>query len=395
MKNFSLFLFLLLSISAISQNKANKIIVDSATKAPLEYVNIYNDTDSSISNSEGLFVFASNKKEINFSLIGYSTLNTTFEELKNKDSIFMEPKTILLDEVIISNAESVIKKAHDHLSQNYLLTPYSENFFMRCVLKKDTEITRLQDVFGKVHRETMFLSPKIKDNNYTVEILNMRKTGFSEKTDKVYFEFPNFQSLLRIMSSILLDREKLFDFTEIKSGDDSYRKINFRAKNKDKKGQTHSGNFIIKREDYAIIQFSLNAYDDNETNDYLEKNGRKFRTTKYDFSVNYTKNTTINKYYLSNSSFDVQVEVLGDGKIIKTANYDFTANYFVANSFINEKVRSNFSINKEIFKAKFPYSEGFWKNQNQLPLTNELRVFLNQISENKEKIEEFDIIGNF
>ena len=87
---------------------------------------------------------------------------------------------------------------------------------------------------------------------------------------------------------------------------------------------------------------------------------------------------------MSNSSVEFRLEILADSKIEKTLNYDFVADYFVTNSFTNEDVNSNFSITKDIFKAKFPYSENFWKTQNQLPISNELKTFLTKVSENKK-----------
>ncbi|MFH7000389.1 hypothetical protein ACHRVZ_20930 [Flavobacterium sp. FlaQc-57] len=67
----------------------------------------------------------------------------------------------------------------------------------------------------------------------------------------------------------------------------------------------------------------------------------------------------------------------------------------MTNSFIADKAKSNLSMDKDIFKVKYPYSEQFWKNQNQLPLTNDLNNFLKKVSENKDNKKEFDIVGNF
>ena len=106
------------------------------------------------------------------------------------------------------------------------------------------------------------------------------------------------------------------------------------------------------------------------------------------------KNSNINKYFLSNAKLEAKVEILGDGKVHNSI-YDFTANLFVTNSFTNEKVKSNFPIDKDIFKAKFPYSADFWDNQNQLPLTQELKNFLKRVEENKDRKKEYEIIGNF
>jgi hypothetical protein len=52
-------------------------------------------------------------------------------------------------------------------------------------------------------------------------------------------------------------------------------------------------------------------------------------------------------------------------------------------------------MDKDIFKVKFPYAASFWASQNQLPLTSDLKDFLNRVSENKNKKEEFEVIGNF
>ena len=89
------------------------------------------------------------------------------------------------------------------------------------------------------------------------------------------------------------------------------------------------------------------------------------------------------------------MEVLKGKRIDKTFYFDLKMDYFTTNVSIDEKVKSNFDVDKDIFKAKFPYSADFWNNQNQLPLTTELKEFLKRVSENKDKKEEFEIIGNF
>lgn len=397
MKKYNLkFLSLIcLSISTQGQSlRISKVIADKATKLSLENVNIYNGKDSSITNEDGLFVFVSDKNEINFSLLGYNDLKTTFNDLKTKDTVFMEVKAIRLDEIIISNAESIIKKVHESVNKNYVLTPYNENFFLRCLLKKNSEIVRLQDVYGKIFREKMFKTDSKKETEFAVEILNMRKIGIIEKTDISYFEFPNFNTILRLSSSILLNRREYYNFTEIKSEDNNYRKINFISKEKNETNQRISGYFLINRDDFSVNYFFLDFYDNIDLIPYQEKKGHKFRTTNYKVSANYRKDLITNKYYLNIAKLEAKVEILGDGNALNTI-YDFKANMFITNSFANENVKSNFSADKDIFKAKFLYSAGFWDNQNQLPLINDLIEFQKRVSENKDKKKEFEVIGNF
>ena len=111
------FLFLVCFIPMQSQNlRLNKIVVDKTTRLPLENVIIFNNRDNSITNEDGLFVFVSDNNEINFSLLGYNSLKMAFGDLTLKDTIFMEPKAINLDEVIVSDAKSIIKKLSTKIS---------------------------------------------------------------------------------------------------------------------------------------------------------------------------------------------------------------------------------------------------------------------------------------
>ena len=111
--------------------------------------------------------------------------------------------------------------------------------------------------------------------------------------------------------------------------------------------------------------------------------------------MRFKKNSALNKYYLNLSKLTAQVEVVADKKSEETFSYHLTMDYFTTNTITNEKVEPNFAVDKDVFKAKFPYSADFCDNQKQLPLTNELKVFLKRVSENKDKKKEFEIIGNF
>jgi hypothetical protein len=377
-------LFLIVSFTMHSQNlRISKIIVDKETKLPLENVTIFNDSDNSATNAEGKFVFVSAKNEINFKLLGYNEMTTTFDKLKTaKDTIFMELKITQLDEVIVSNAGSYMKKVFDKWNDN-MATNYTANFFLRNVLKKGNEVVKLQDIHAKKNRNT---------NQISIEILNMRKVGLFEKKDRADFKLPDFNEFSRPPITTI---DKC-TFTEIAYNDSGYKKIQFEVE-KNNWGQIWKGYFIIHRSDYAVVEYSVTTVDNPETIPFgkLSLSSHQFRTTRYNCFVQYAKNATSNKYYTSNSKLEAQLEVLADKKIEKTFYYNLTMDFFVTNSLTSEKINSNFAVDKDIFKAKFPYSEAFWKNQNQLPLTKELETFLKNVSEKKDKTKEFEVIGNF
>ena len=384
---FTLCSILFFSNVGNSQNfKISKMLADKTTKLPLENVSIYNDKDNSTTNQEGLFVFVSGQNEINFNLLGYNSLKTTFEGIEKQDTIFMEAKVFELKEVVVTNNESFIKKVYDKMADNYI-SNYTSNFFLRNVLKKDNSIVVLQDIHAKRGKNA---SPK---NFSEIEVLNMRKTSFFKKKNQIDFAFPDFTEFFGGFYPAV-DQNI---FTQVDYNEVDYRKILFEAKEKNVWGQISKGYLIINKNDYAIVEFFVSIYDNPEELPFKKftLSSTKYRTTRYEKLIKFGKNATLKKYYLNLSKLNAQVEVLADKKGEESFNYNLTMDYFTTNSVTNEKVESNFAIDKDVFKAKFPYSADFWKNQNQLPLTNELKDFLKRVSENKDKKKEFEIIGNF
>lgn len=389
MKNNYVALFCIFFISTFgnSQNfKISKIIVDKTTKLPLENISIYNDKDNSTTNQEGLFVFVSDNNEINFNLLGYNLLKTTFDAIKQQDTIFLQSKTFELKEIVVANLEPFIKKVYDKMGENYI-SNYTSNFFLRNVLKKDNSIVVLQDINAKRGKNA---NPK---NSNEIEVLNMRKTSFFEKKNQIDFRFPD---LDEFFSAIWPALGKNI-FTEENYNDTDFRKILFEAKEKNIDGQISKGYFVINRNDYAVIEFFITMRDNPETVPYNKFTLSKvqYKTIKYERFVRFSKNKDLNKYYLHLSKLKATVEVVASTKEENTFNFDLNMDYFTTASITTEKVEPNFATDKDVFKAKFPYSAEFWSSQNQLLLTSELKDFLKRVSENKDKKKEFEIIGNF
>lgn len=373
--------------------QTKKVVADKLTKLPLEKVNVYNQKDNSLTNEEGVFAFISDQDEVNFSLIGYENLKLSFAEINKRDTIFLQSKTIELEEVIVGAEMAIMKKVYAKMKENYIFEPYNENFFLRCVLKRNDELARLQDIYGKVSRKSIFKTKTIPDNKCEVEILNMRKVGIKDKEDFVYFEFQSFEKLFDINALIFITIED-FELTQEKNVAGDFIKISFVKKLNNSMEQKSSGYFIINKADYAIVETHFDLYDNAEKVPFQKKGKVEYRTTVFKTTSNYKKNSSTHKYYLSNAKSEVRVEVPGNEKVPK-AFYDYSTNFFVTNSFIAEKAKSNLSMDKDIFKVKYPYSEQFWKSQNQLPLTNDLSAFLKRVSENKDNTKEFEIVGNF
>lgn len=366
--------------------KVSKTIVDKTTKLPLDNVSVYNDKDYSTTNVEGLFAFISDKNEINFNLLGYNALKTTFEAIEKQDTIFMESKAFELKEVVVSNVEPFIKKVYGKMGENYI-SNYTANFFLRNVLKRDNSIVVLQDINAKRGK-----NDNLKNSN-EVEVLNMRKTSFFEKKNQIDFKFPDFDEFFRSMFPPL-DK---YIFTEENYNDVDFRKILFEAKEKNVEGQISSGYLVINRKDYAVVEFFVTLRDNPKEVPFKKflLSSVQYRTIKFEKFMRFSKNSTLNKYYLNLSKLVATVEVMPSTKGESAFYFDLNMDYFTTNNITTEKVKPNFDTDKDVFKAKFPYSAEFWSTQNQLPLTTELKDFLKRVAENKDKKKEFEIIGNF
>ncbi len=389
MKNnyIAFFCIFFISLFGNSQNfRTSKTIADKATKLALENVSIYNNKDYSTTNEEGLFVFISNENEINFNLLGYNSLKTTFEAIEKQDTIFMQAKAFELKEIVVANLEPFIKKVYDKMGENYI-SNYTSHFFLRNVLKKDNSIVVLQDINAKRGKNA---DPK---NSNEIEVLNMRKTSFFEKKNQIDFKFPDLDEFFRNLFPVLGKNI----FIEENYNDSDFRKILFEAEEKNVDGQISTGYFVINRNDYAIVEFFITLRDNPEVVPYkkLTLSSIKYRTIKYERFMRFSKNSTINKYYLNLSKLIAKVEVVPSTKGENTFSFNLNMDYFTTNSITTEKVKPNFDTDKDVFKAKFPYSAEFWSTQNQLPLTSELKDFLKRVSDNKDKKKEFEIIGNF
>ena len=77
------FLFFLLLCTQItySQNQLQAVLLDSTTKAPIEFADVYNHYNYTTSNADGSFMFTSESDSVFIKRLGYKPLRSTFNEL--------------------------------------------------------------------------------------------------------------------------------------------------------------------------------------------------------------------------------------------------------------------------------------------------------------------------
>ncbi|RZJ33765.1 MAG: carboxypeptidase-like regulatory domain-containing protein [Flavobacterium sp.] len=139
-KKLHYFLLLLVPVLSIAQlHTYTGVIKDVTTQAPVELVSIAveNSNIATVSNEEGSFriTVPDDVKTLRFSHLNY---NVYLFKLTAVDTleIFLEPKTITLDEVVISDIpvdkliKKLLKDSKDHLEKSILMNTYYREFGM-------------------------------------------------------------------------------------------------------------------------------------------------------------------------------------------------------------------------------------------------------------------------
>ncbi|KAB1155136.1 carboxypeptidase-like regulatory domain-containing protein [Tenacibaculum aiptasiae] len=365
-----IFLTLTLVITnSFSQNTLNGIVLNYETKKPIEYVDIYNNYNFTSTNSEGRFSFISKNDSIKVRLIGYESINTTFKKIKN-DTIFLKSKFEELDEIILSNTNPIIK-IYKSVTNNYPSKPYSETFFLRCYIRKNGNLLKIQDLNGIVNRKTLFGTSEnpMPKKNYTVNIQNVRKVGIYE--EGVYFKMYNLKKILDEIGGIGLNIRE-YKFNENISKDKNLVKYSFSPKLKS--SQKNEGYYLVNKNDNAFTEFHLKQVDTSSL--YTKNRDIKFRTINYQKSIFFKKNINWNKYFIHKAKINAETEVI-DKNGVKTI-YDVKY-LFVVLEQNKRKINKKHSLKKDIFKFKKPFNSEFWKKQEYLLLTKEMNDFVKKI----------------
>ena len=367
-----IFLAVLTIQQSFSQNQLRGIILDQETKVPIEYVDIYNKEDYTSSNEEGKFLFVSNNDSLKVSILGYNTISSTFQEQKS-DTIFLTKKIQNLDEIVINYDSNLFKSVLSNLEENYPLEPYQERFFLRSVLKRNGEIVQLADFNGKVERKTLFStkSNPMPRKNYSIEIENLRKAGI--KKEDIEFTLSSFEQLFQSFISIYMNPE-IYNFKYIPYKDSSFAKLEFNPK----RGSSYhsSGYYIINLNDKAFNEVRIV----NSPNVlYTNKRSLKYRTTNYEMNITFRKDPGVGKYVIDKANMTATVEVLP--KKSERILYEVSYKLYTYDSFESMDVKHNISPSKDIFRLKGDYNDDFWKSQHYLLLTQEMKRFLETLSD--------------
>ncbi|MEM9077919.1 MAG: hypothetical protein AAGC43_12815 [Bacteroidota bacterium] len=377
LNTLSLLLIFSFTVS-LAQNQKLGVVVDAESKAPLEFVDVYNTQDNTASNADGAFFFISELDSIIAYKVGYEELRTTFKDVQ--DTIYLKPSAFKLNEVILTNTKTLWDKVRDSIPKHYMFTPFKERFFLRCLLRQNAKIVRIQDIEGKLRRKTLIyrqgMESSLKD--FSFEISNMRKIGVNKDENKVYFTFFSLSELL--FETIRLNATgDGFTLTEKEYENENRAKIFFQS-DTTIVGLNTSGHYIINNDSKAIEAFVMQSKIDRDK--YFKNGPVRSRTIGVEQTVNFTRSTKWNKHFITSAKIIYTVEITHTKKSFKDI---YTCEYILQTFDNNEDFafESNVNAEKDIFKLKHDYNPEFWENQNKLLLTGEMEDFISGFDSKK------------
>lgn len=372
-------LFVFSVFSSNAQNKLNGLLWDKIENKPVEFATIHNKNNNVISNENGRFFIRSAKDSLYINILGYETKQSTFQELKKVDTIFLKPKMFILDEVVITKEDN-FKKMLKTVLTDYPLQLHKEKFFLRCLVKKNDKILKLVDFSGLLERKTLFdtKSKPMPKRNYQIQVENIRKSGVINRTYD--FEMFSFTELLQRIASIYLS-PKIYDFDYLVSKDSLYYKIKVSPKETSK----------TKTVGYYHVNKKTNTFEEvyvkNSDNDapFSKKRKIKFRTVDYELKTNFKRSNFTNKYQINKSILKARIEVVTE------KGTDFLDAYYYWYAIPQKKdlkVKNNVNFKRDIFDLKGKYNKEYWAENEVLILSDEMQQFINKVNK-KEKNKEF------
>jgi hypothetical protein len=370
------YIALLVSTISCSQHKKNGVVYAKENNEPLEFVSVYNKLDNTTTNKDGQFSFSSTLDSVYFYSVGYQALPTNISKLK--DSIFLEKNVFELNEVVVTNAKTIYQKIKDSIHNNYLLKPHTEVFFLRTILKKNGAIIRLQDMQGNVRKKTTIYTGDLtlNANDYQVELHHMRQLGISKDEDNIYFEFPSLHNIFKEFVRINAMGPD-FEVVEKPFENSTNIKVEFSSGTLDDEPKNY-GHYIINSKDNAILSFNgitLPFYPE-----VTNSESKYSKIIKHEVSIFFREDPVTKLYYMNLAKRNAILDIkLKDHPMVH--KFEMEIVLYTKQSFGNEDVKSNVNEQKDIFKINAKYDKDFWKEQNQLLLTDEMKAFIKKLGE--------------
>lgn len=389
-KLLTLFLMAAGVTAALAQTPVKGIIKDVSTGLPLSLVNITTDDGkySTISNSEGNFrlYYRPQTKKIKLSYLGYFDYEIPLNDLPKDGVYFLEPKSIDLEEVVITNTpinellEQLIKESKAKLTSPLVLNTYYREF-----VNFNNEYVQFADGIVDYRLRKKGNKNKIKTDVFIKQSRALHLKDYKEGMMYLRPEDVRKSAANRCEFDLIT--------TELLKGN-TYKKYSFSIKTQqDSEGQTLNTISFTPKEDDGDDYVEGTIVYNPETNLILSMEASRFLSDKEAHSYNmliariqmvdfYYKSiftTQDNEYRLYYASLHVAA------RIWKKNGYDNT--YVFKNDLVVTKTGKDESVfesgikmdKRSIYEMGQNYSEKYWETGNVLPLTDKEQQIIDSL----------------
>lgn len=376
---------ILLSVNIINaqKNEYLGIVKDSETLLPIEFVNIYfesesnNNSTGSISNELGEFTVRNNEDKASFSHINYESLTIKLD--KGFNEILLKPKTFILDEIIISTISAreylnnIIKDSEKKITKNTLLKSYC-----REIVKIDNEFTKFSDALvdyyikkGNGKSKILLRESRVFDNG---NIDSLDNSGINEVN--TVFKLRDYVKNaydFDVLEEILEDKNYEFE-RKLKKEENGkeYEYIEI-IPNIERKKLLFKGYIIIDIKSKNILEYKIQTSENHLK--YAKLTNILIAKFKINNSLKWSKFKMFNnKYVLTYNKKQLELQIKIGKKI--DSDFNFNSDLFVYEFIENVEIPKKGYKKNTIYDAGTNYKEEFWEKYNFFPLTESQQNFI-------------------
>lgn len=359
-------------------------VLDEKTKKELAFasIQISGTTIATISNSEGEFSIKIPQDFLHSNLIisflGYDSRVVPIDDLNpEKNTIFLNPGTILLEEVVVEirDAKNIFLEVMKNRKQNYGDNPIQMTGFYRETIRKRRNYVSLSESVIEIQKQPFSINRKDE-----VNLFKGRKNADYSKLDTLNFKLQGgpFSALYvdLVKYSDFIFSDEVFDFYEFtldeitQINDQKVLVVAFKQKNF-LSDPLYYGKLYIDAKSFAIISanFHLNV-EDRVKSGLLFTRKKPFGVVVYptevSYQINYRKQN--DQWVFAYSRGDLSFKLNWDKKLFNTVYHTtqelavtYWKNQAIGQSIPKENLRSNVIMSEKVSSYADP---SFWGEYN-------------------------------
>lgn len=390
MKSINYILFIFLFIQTVFSQKIELTIIDKISHQPIDGVNIYypNLEEGTFTNLDGKASINYTKYDLKLSHVNYDERIISANEILKSDIIYLNPKSIILDEVIVSNFD--LKKALNYVLENYEKLYVDGSFEKECSFKEelfvDNNIKRLivskvnwwDKSYEKKKNESIKLRLGAIDFNKNVDLGVFLDAPESNKPSNNGFIEPksliNAIYLNSFLNSFLTYTDNMHSTIDKSTEDQLIISFESEWKNSNDYSSRNKGLVIFDKVSKAILYFK------NEIEYKNKKVVKQIKSNNKSFSFENVGSTSIHtflkktngKYSINSFNVNVNTSIEYDSKV-HSAIFENSI-YILKESKINKVSNDGLiDLDKPIFKN---LPSNIISNKNSMLLTVEEKKFI-------------------